>query len=122
MGSPGPGGGERWHAMGVRARWTALVVLPAALLLASCGASTDTSAGSADIPPTAIVAPAADCMSPAVLTDLGLVPASTYGAGSTETSTPEAGAVPGDFVPLRGVVCTPDGSLYDASGTWLALT
>lgn len=108
--------------MGVRTRWAALLVLPATLVLTACSAGTDASAGASDSTPTAIVAPAADCLSPAVLRDLGLMPASTTGAESSETSTPEAGAVPEDFVPVSVVVCTPDGSLHDASGTWLALT
>ena len=108
--------------MGVRARWTALLVLPATLVLASCGTGTESADGAADTTHTAIVAPAADCMAPAVLTDLGLVPASTDGVEGSATTTPEAGAVPEDFVPVSVVVCTPDGSLHDASGTWLALT
>ncbi|WP_426593004.1 hypothetical protein ACPPVS_14730 [Cellulomonas sp. McL0617] len=100
----------------VRARWTALVVLPAVLFAAGCS-STPT-----DLRPTAVVAPAADCMSPAVLNDLGLVPASTGRAAMTASASPEPGKVPDGFVPVSVVVCTLDGSLKDASGTWLALT
>jgi len=104
--------------MDVRARWTAVVVLPAALLLASCS-----SAGPSEpTTPTAVVAPAADCMSPAVLNDLGLVPASAEDVELSPTASPQPGTVPDGFVPVSVVVCTPDGSLHDASGTWLALT
>lgn len=102
--------------MDVRARWTALVVLPAALVLASC------SAPATDLTPTAVVAPTADCMSPAVLHDLGLVPASAQDAETSPTASPEPGKIPDTFVPVSVVVCTADGTLHDSSGTWLALT
>jgi len=105
--------------MGVRARWTALVGLPAVLLLS---ALTACSGSPADPAPTAVVAPVADCMAPAVLHDLGLVPASADDVPISPSASPEPGRVPDDFVPVSVVVCTPDGSLKDASGTWLALT
>ncbi|WP_155856133.1 hypothetical protein [Cellulomonas sp. URHD0024] len=98
------------------ARWTALMALPAALVVSSC------SSAPADPVPTAVVAPVADCMSPDVLDDLGLVPAAAEDAQRIPTASAAPGRVPDDFVPVSVVVCTPDGSLHDAAGTWLALT
>src|SRR3954454_21674975 len=104
--------------MGVRVRWTALLALFAALGLTAC------SGGPSDpaLTPAAVVAPAADCMSPAVLNDLGLVSAAAEGMEMSPTSSPEPGPVPDGFILVSVVVCTPDGSLKDASVTWLALT
>ena len=107
--------------MGVRARGTALSVLLALVVLAGCGDGPDGSS-SPVATSTAIVSASADCMAPAVLEDLGVVPASPDGFETGSTSTPEVGAVPDGFVPVSVLVCTPDGSLHDASGTWLALT
>ena len=49
---------------------------------------------STDATPTAVVAAVADCMSPAVLSDLGLVPAAADGTTRPRTSSPEPGEVP----------------------------
>ncbi|WP_421734701.1 hypothetical protein [Cellulomonas sp.] len=106
--------------MGVRARWAVGLALPVALVagLASCG-SPEPAADS----PTAVVAPAADCLSARVLADLGLVAA----GGAAETGTPHAdapepGRVPDGFQAASVVVCSPGGTLHDSSGTWVALT
>src|SRR4051794_5516858 len=107
--------------MGVRARWTALLVLLASVVLTGCGGGSDEGAGPTATA-TAIVSAVADCMSPAVLEDLGLEPSSPTGVETGATSTPEVGAVPESFVPVSVLVCTTDGTLHDASGTWLALT
>ena len=107
--------------MGVRARGAALSVLLALVVLAGCADGADGSS-SPVATSTAIVSASADCMAPAVLEDLGVVPASPDGFDTGSTSTPEVGAVPDGFVPVSVLVCTPDGSLHDASGTWLALT
>jgi hypothetical protein len=104
--------------MGVRVRSTLLVVVSAILVLPACSTGPSETAPT----PTAVVAPVADCMSPAVLSDLGLVPASAEDVETRPSASPEPGRVPDDFVPVSVVVCTPDGSLKDASGTWLALT
>ncbi len=71
--------------MGRRARWTAVVVLPAALLtgLAACSAPEQ-----AQDAPAAVVVAAADCLSDRVLADLGLVAA----GGSAQTGTPHPDA------------------------------
>ena len=61
-------------------------------------------------------------MAPAVLSDLGLVPAAAEDIPTrAPTSSPEPGKVPDKFS-VSVVVCTPDGSLKNASGTWLAMT
>ncbi|NUU18101.1 hypothetical protein HP550_12665 [Cellulomonas humilata] len=106
--------------MGVRARWAVGLALPVALVagLASCSAPDPASDA-----PTAVVAPAADCLSAPVLADLGLVAAG--GAGETGTphaDAPEPGRVPDDFRAASVVVCSPGGTLHDSSGTWVALT
>ncbi len=109
-------GGQGETTMGRRARWTAFVLLPATLVVASC------SSDPVDPTPTAVVAPVADCMSPGVLDDLGVAPAATDGPATRRASTPAEGKVPDDFLAVSVLVCTPDGTLHDAAGTWLALT
>ena len=107
--------------MGVRARWAAGLVLPAALLvgLAACSASGEP----AQDAPTAVVVSAADCLASQVLGDLGLVAAGASGdAGTPHADAPDAGRVPDDFLPVSVVVCAPGGTLQDSSGTWVALT
>jgi len=84
-----------------------------ALPLITLGALAGCGEAPADPAPTAVVAPTAD---------LGLLPArATTSAADTRVSA-SAGAVPDGFVPVSVLVCTPDGSLVDSSGTWLALT
>ncbi len=108
--------------MSVRARWAAGLVLPAALVL-GVSACSSADARSASDTPTAVVVPAADCLSPRVLADLGLV-ASDDGSstGTPHASAPAAGRVPEGFLPVGVVVCEPGGTLHDSSGTWSALT
>ncbi|WP_156043654.1 hypothetical protein [Cellulomonas sp. URHE0023] len=105
----------------MRARIT-LLALPTLMALTACGAGPSDPTPTPT--PTAVVAPVADCMAPGVLHDLGLVPASVEDAeiSPTSSSSAEPGSVPDGFVPVSVVVCTADGSLKNASGTWLALT
>ncbi|WP_315093905.1 hypothetical protein [uncultured Cellulomonas sp.] len=108
--------------MGVRARWAAGLVLPAALVLGltACGSNAPEPAADA---PTAVVAPTADCMAPGVLADLGLVSAGqTAEVGTPHADAPGPGRVPDDFLAVEVVVCAPGGTLHDSSGTWTALT
>ncbi|KQY47271.1 hypothetical protein [Cellulomonas sp. Root137] len=107
--------------MSRRARWAVGLVLPAALVagLASSCSAPEPAADS----PTAVVAPAADCLSARVLADLGLVSAGESAeTGTPHADAPDTGRVPDDFRAASVVVCSPGGTLHDSSGTWVALT
>ena len=94
-----------------------LVVVPAlAAALAGC-ATTD-----APRPGAAEVAPAADCLAPQVVEDLGLRLDSSGAARSASADAPAPGAVPQGFTPVGAIVCETGGQLTDSKGIWDSVT